>query len=383
MPPSAACSQRVSSQGTAAAASLACAWPFRAAAVRQSRARRRRARPRRRTTAPHAPATRRATRLSTRSSSGSGRSSRRTRSRSPDGRAQSRASARDRSTRRSGCATARRSSRRRATSTLRPFSRAGSRSTCRTSWPTARSGTGSRPAIPRSSRPTRPRAAQVYASGERRALRRQEHDGRGPGVERRRRGLAGVPAHRRSRLAHEADRWPRARRPARRRSRLRGAAAHRPGLRARGERLHGRLGRREPRPTPDQRAIYLDEATPVVVGLYANAFFARAAEELAELLDAAANPARAEHWRQLAASVRAAIDRAPLERGRGLLPAAPGGRGAWQQRRRVRRLGRLRSRRQCARRPLRARGRRARGGGSSRSPTRGAAPSASPRSRPC
>ena len=59
---------------------------------------------------------------------------------------------------------------------------------------------------------------------------------------------------------------------------------------------------------PDQRAIYLDEATPVVVGLYANAFFARAAEELAELLDAAANPTRAEHWRQLAASVRGAID---------------------------------------------------------------------------
>ena len=59
----------------------------------------------------------------------------------------------------------------------------------------------------------------------------------------------------------------------------------------------------------DQRAIYLDEATPVVVGLYANAFYARAAQELAELLDAAANPARAEHWRQAAASVRAAIDR--------------------------------------------------------------------------
>jgi len=58
----------------------------------------------------------------------------------------------------------------------------------------------------------------------------------------------------------------------------------------------------------DQRAIYLDEATPVVVGLYANAFFARAAEELAQLQDAAANPARAERWRQSAAAVRAAID---------------------------------------------------------------------------
>jgi hypothetical protein len=58
----------------------------------------------------------------------------------------------------------------------------------------------------------------------------------------------------------------------------------------------------------DQRAIYLDEATPVVVGLYANAFYARAAQELAELQDAAASPARAEHWRQVAAAVRAAID---------------------------------------------------------------------------
>jgi hypothetical protein len=59
----------------------------------------------------------------------------------------------------------------------------------------------------------------------------------------------------------------------------------------------------------DQRAIYLDDATTVVAGLYANAFFARAAEELAELQDAAASPARAQHWRELAASVRAAIDR--------------------------------------------------------------------------
>jgi hypothetical protein len=58
----------------------------------------------------------------------------------------------------------------------------------------------------------------------------------------------------------------------------------------------------------DQRAIYLDEATPVVAGLYVNAFFARAASQLAELQDAAANPARAEHWRQAAAAVRTAID---------------------------------------------------------------------------
>jgi hypothetical protein len=60
---------------------------------------------------------------------------------------------------------------------------------------------------------------------------------------------------------------------------------------------------------PDQRAIYLDEATPVVVGLYTNAFFARAAEQLASLLDAAASPERAQHWRQAADSVRAGVDR--------------------------------------------------------------------------
>jgi hypothetical protein len=59
----------------------------------------------------------------------------------------------------------------------------------------------------------------------------------------------------------------------------------------------------------DQRAIYLDETTPVVAGLYANAFFARAAEELAELQESAANPERAQHWRQVAESARAGIDR--------------------------------------------------------------------------
>jgi hypothetical protein len=59
----------------------------------------------------------------------------------------------------------------------------------------------------------------------------------------------------------------------------------------------------------DQRAIYLDEATPLVAGLYANAFFARAADELAELQDSATNTGRAQHWRQVAESVRAAIDR--------------------------------------------------------------------------
>jgi hypothetical protein len=60
---------------------------------------------------------------------------------------------------------------------------------------------------------------------------------------------------------------------------------------------------------PDQRAIYLDETTPLVAGLYANAFFARAGDQLAELMASAANPGRARHWREVAESVRAGIDR--------------------------------------------------------------------------
>ena len=58
----------------------------------------------------------------------------------------------------------------------------------------------------------------------------------------------------------------------------------------------------------DQRAIYLDETTPLVVGLYANAFFARAAEELAALQEAAGNAERTEYWRQVAGTVRARLD---------------------------------------------------------------------------
>lgn len=59
----------------------------------------------------------------------------------------------------------------------------------------------------------------------------------------------------------------------------------------------------------DQRAIYLDENTPLVAGLYANAFFARAADELSALHAAVGNVEREQHWRQIAESVRARIDR--------------------------------------------------------------------------
>lgn len=58
----------------------------------------------------------------------------------------------------------------------------------------------------------------------------------------------------------------------------------------------------------DQRAIYLDEETPLAAGLYANAFFSRAADEIAEMHEALGNAQRALHWRQVGASVRARLD---------------------------------------------------------------------------
>jgi hypothetical protein len=59
---------------------------------------------------------------------------------------------------------------------------------------------------------------------------------------------------------------------------------------------------------PDQRAIYLDDETPRAAGLYANAFFSRAADELAELHEAHGNNQRALHWRQRAQLVRDRLD---------------------------------------------------------------------------
>jgi hypothetical protein len=49
---------------------------------------------------------------------------------------------------------------------------------------------------------------------------------------------------------------------------------------------------------PDQRAIYLDEQTPVVAGLYVSVSFAHACEVLAELLVQAGEPERARRWRE-------------------------------------------------------------------------------------
>ena len=59
----------------------------------------------------------------------------------------------------------------------------------------------------------------------------------------------------------------------------------------------------------DQRAIYLDDKTPVAVGLYTNVLFDRAARDLEALLAAAGRPTRARFWAAQARSVRAAIAR--------------------------------------------------------------------------
>jgi len=80
----------------------------------------------------------------------------------------------------------------------------------------------------------------------------------------------------------------------------------------------------------DQRAIYLDEKTPVVVGLYTNVLFYRAASDLKEMLDAAARSARARFWAAQARSVRTAILRLFWQAERGffrihLVESAPAG----------------------------------------------------------
>jgi hypothetical protein len=80
----------------------------------------------------------------------------------------------------------------------------------------------------------------------------------------------------------------------------------------------------------DQRAIYLDDQTPVVVGLYTNVLFDRAARDLETLLAAAGRSARARFWAAQARRVRAAIVRHFWQPERGffrlhLLESAPPG----------------------------------------------------------
>ena len=54
----------------------------------------------------------------------------------------------------------------------------------------------------------------------------------------------------------------------------------------------------------DQRAIYLDDATPQVAGIYTNALVFHAARELARLYLRLGNVSRAKHWEERAASMR-------------------------------------------------------------------------------
>ena len=59
---------------------------------------------------------------------------------------------------------------------------------------------------------------------------------------------------------------------------------------------------------PDQRAIYRDEHTPVVAGIYANALVSRAADQLADLHEATDNRQGAADWREVARRLRRAIN---------------------------------------------------------------------------
>jgi hypothetical protein len=59
----------------------------------------------------------------------------------------------------------------------------------------------------------------------------------------------------------------------------------------------------------DQRAIYLDEKTPLVVGLYTNVLFYRAAEQLREMYATLKQTKRADYWKQKAATIKENINK--------------------------------------------------------------------------
>lgn len=60
---------------------------------------------------------------------------------------------------------------------------------------------------------------------------------------------------------------------------------------------------------PDQRAIYLDDKTPVVVALYHNSIFYRAAGQLAEIREMLGDKSRASYWRQKAGMLKRNINK--------------------------------------------------------------------------
>lgn len=59
----------------------------------------------------------------------------------------------------------------------------------------------------------------------------------------------------------------------------------------------------------DQRAIYLDEQTPIVVGLYTNVLFYRAAEQLRELYATLKQTQKADYWKRKAATIKENINK--------------------------------------------------------------------------
>lgn len=60
---------------------------------------------------------------------------------------------------------------------------------------------------------------------------------------------------------------------------------------------------------PDQQAIYLDDATPLVTGLYTNALFVGAATRLGDLCAAVGDTVRASYWRVQAAAIKARVNK--------------------------------------------------------------------------
>jgi hypothetical protein len=67
----------------------------------------------------------------------------------------------------------------------------------------------------------------------------------------------------------------------------------------------------------DQRCIYLDEKTPLVVGLYTNSLFYHAAGQLEEMYQRLAKKSRADYWRQQAAMIKDHINKHLWQEDRG------------------------------------------------------------------
>jgi len=80
----------------------------------------------------------------------------------------------------------------------------------------------------------------------------------------------------------------------------------------------------------DQRAIYADPRTPMVLGLYTNALLVRGADQLADMAAAADDRVRASYWRTRSATLRAAVASHLWQEARGYfrmhvaLPPRPG-----------------------------------------------------------